>query len=269
MSLLDVLNKQQLLGRSTSFTQQAEQMKAALTGKEQAPESVQKTSVEEDIAKKQVVEEAQPVVQSIQAIQRKADLESQQIAQQRRQLTADYKQKENELISQVQRQSDQIFARVSEEYASLDVNRKVERLEQLSFLNNLADREYVAKMQIEGTKRRLDQESQWKQAAMYAAFEDQVDLLNEDINFKKLMEADDRTFKEMLAKIEPQAILESAIISYRSEQSAGAMRGIGEGIEKYGAKAYKGAVDWWNSEDTEVGVSGPGSGKIKEGDMKA
>jgi len=231
MSLLDVLNnKKDSLKNSTSFTQQAEQMKSALTGRESGQPAVQKSNVAEQITATGAVAAEKQVLGAAQATQKQADTQTAQIAQQQRLQSIDYQQKESELTAQAQRNFNTIYTKLSESYLDLDEASKEEQLEQLKFFHNLADRKYVDLIQLEGDRRRLDNDVQMKTALLYSTFDDQIDQLNSDVEFKRALAADERGWQEYLATIDPQAALEAALIKYKSEQAEKATIGMAKGV---------------------------------------
>lgn len=125
MSLLDVLNKKQSAAAGMSFTQQATQMKAALTGKEQESAPIEKSEIGEQVEKAKTTEVQKGLLQEAQTTQQKADMQSAEIQQSRRLLSNEYKQKEAEMVSQNQRQLNQVYTRLSQSYKDLDADQKI------------------------------------------------------------------------------------------------------------------------------------------------
>lgn len=129
----------------------------------------------------------------------------------------------------------------------------------------MSDRKYVDKIQIEGDKRRLDDAVQLKSAIMYATFEEQIDQLNEDTEFQRSLNADDRTWTEYLATIDPEAAIQASLMSYKSQQSQKAYEGMAEGVVTAG-KTYASSITPGTPEGTEIETAMPGeagSGVLK------
>jgi len=233
MSFLDIYNKQAGAAGASSFTDKAQAMKSALTGKEQAaPTGPAKSQVAEATATSAAGEEKKNLLQQAQGTQTKFEEQKASIAQTRQLTAQEYAQKKDEVVAQAQRQLDQIHAHLSDNIANMDVQQKEAAYEQMSFLNSLTDRRYADNMVREGDRRRLDDESQMKTATMYAAFDDQIDLLNKDLEFRKAINGDNNAFQEYLATLNPEAAIQAALTKFKSEQSQRAGEGMAAGVEK-------------------------------------
>ena len=242
MSFLDIYQQKQQAGLGQSFTDQANALKSALQGKETGAPAVKKSQVAEDVAQAQNVEQQKGAYQQAQQVQQKGVQEYAQIEQQKRLTSLDFKQKESDLVTQAQRQADSIYNNLATNFANLGADQKAAQLAQLEFLHNLTDRKYVDKIQLEGDKRRLDDQNQLKTAILYATFDNQMAQLNSDLEFKKALAADERTFNEYLATIDPRAAIKASLIEYSSKQSQAAAEGMASGVvsaaQKYG-ETYK------------------------------
>lgn len=82
-----------------------------------------------------------------------------------------------------------------------DFARAQAAAEQASFLTRLGNEKYINELQMEGKRARLDNEVDFKKAFKEQQYADTMDLLEDNIEFKKLMAADDREFEEQLAQI--------------------------------------------------------------------
>lgn len=259
MSLLDTLNKSQQLGGGESFTEQASQMKGALTGKAQPEaEGPAKSNVAEQVAVSQAQSEKQTMLDQLTSQQKSAQVEQTGIQQQQKLSEQELKQKETSIVMGAQRQFNELNRKFAEESSALTVEQKGAMLEQMAFLNNLSDRKYMSEVKNEGMRRRLDDQNQMKEALMYAEFDDMVTLLNKDLSFKKAMSADERTFNEYLSTISPEAAISAAVAMYNQQQSQKAFEGMTKGIAENTPKIMEAAPgvaqkveNWWNKSDPE------------------
>lgn len=231
MSFLDIYNKSQGAAGAASFTDQAQSMKSALTGKEQAaPTGPAKSQVAESVASSAAGEAKQDLLQQAQGTQTQFEEKKAEIAQTRQITAQEYAQKKDEVVAQAQRQFDAIHRDFSENIANMDAQKQEVVMDQMSFLHGFTDRKFADTMQREGEKRRLDNAVQMKIAQLYSAFDDYIDMLNKDNEFKKAMESDDRTFQEYIAKLGPEAAIQAALMQYKSQQSQAATEGMVKGV---------------------------------------
>jgi len=246
MSFLDILNKKQLVGGGQTATEQAGSFKQAIGGKETSAGGTPAASqVSENVATAQVSSQKKQLLQTAQTQQQKV---AEQFTQQQQVTRLDENeraQRRSELLSQNQQKIQQIHQRLSQAGSTMDDNEKEANLEQLSFLHGQSDRKWADSVVNEGTKRRLDDSNQMKEALLYATFSDNIDQLNSDNDFKRMLNADDREFQQSLARISPEYAIESALKSFSQEQSQRAYQGMVEGVQKntpaiaeYAAKKY-------------------------------
>jgi hypothetical protein len=232
MAFLDVFKQKQTAGFGRSFTDQAAELKQALTGKEAAPSTLATSNVGEQLAVAQTNEQQSQQINQAQQVQEKGALEHAQLQQQQNLINIDYRQKESDLVRQVQRQADQVYQKLSDNYSALRAEDKIASLQQLGFLQDLADRKYMSQIQLEGDRRRLDNASQQQEAMLYAAFEDNMALLNSDLGLKRALAADERVFQEYLATINPEAAIQAALTEYTSKQRQEATVGMAKNVSE-------------------------------------
>ena len=246
MSFLDLLNqqKQNQTGLGQTFTQQAEQMKTALTGKEVAPAPIQKSNLAEQTATAGALAATGQQLKQAQGVQQQADTQAAQIQQQRRMTSDEYQQKQSDLVAQTQRQFNIVYNKLSENYKNLDEQQQEQGISQLEFLHNLADKKYTDQIQVEGDKRRLDDQTQMQTAMLYATFDDSIDMIKQDEEFKRAFNADNRTFNEYIATILPSSAIQAALTQYRGEQSEKAAEGMARGISGSGKELGEGIYNY-------------------------
>jgi hypothetical protein len=194
-----------------------------------------------DVATQQVSSQKKDLLAQAQANQQEQKQKSIAIATADQLSKEQMTQRENTMLQNVNRQINDIHMKLQNQRADIDTDEHEAQLEQLSFLNNLSNRKWGDQVKMEGAKRRLDVETQMKEALLYANFDDMVSLMNADISFKNKMLADERSFQEYLATINPEAALAAAIQMQKDEQSTravqGAVAGVTEGAGQW-AKSF-------------------------------
>ena len=248
MSFMDVIqqNQQSTTGAGQSFTQQATQMQQALTGKSIAPASIQKSNIAEQTATDQAKTGMKQELTKAQGVQQEADLQTASIAQKDRENDAQYQRKRYALVSDSQHKLDEIYSQITQNYSELDQKRQASALQQIEFYTNLTDQKYMDQIQVEGDKRRLDDNAQMKEALMYATFSDNISLLKQNEDFQAAFNADDRSYNLYLAGIRPEFAIGLAVQEYKNQQSAKAIEGAGVAIASSAKGIGEGAVKWYN-----------------------
>jgi hypothetical protein len=121
----------------------------------------------------------------------------------------------------------------------LDLERQKAQVDQLTHLMRLSDDKYTTKLKFEGARNRLQNKVSFAEAAMQSQFENQLQLIKEDFEFKSLLRADARAFNIKLEGMGLQqalAILDSELAGARE---AAKYQAIGSGIEAGIAGAEK------------------------------
>jgi hypothetical protein len=236
-----------------SYTEQARGLLRAKTGKAVTSEG----PVASEIAETQA---SQAAGQAVQSALRGAGLQQQQ---QQEQLATIEQKSDQELenldlaltqqAKETQRRIDEAFTKLSQESSQLDAQKQAALYEQLGSDLALQNEKYIADLQNEATRRRLDDKAQADLALQSAVFSDMMDLLESDIEFRKALDADDRVFAEKMAQIDVDAALNIALQQMKTEAMASNYQQVASGVGKLGdwAASKEGQEtlkDWWNKE---------------------
>ena len=234
MSFLNIFNQSNLAGAGQTFTEQAQQTKQALTGKEATPGTAAP-------AASQVMEQAAGITAQK---QKQATLGQAQQAQQQagtafQQQQTDIKvaqdqrdQQMSQILSNNQQKINQIHQTLSEKGAQLGEQEYASSIAQLEFLHNQSDRKFADQCARDGEVRRLDDATQMKKALMFAAFDTQISQLQNNIKFNTAMQADERTFQQYLGTISPEMAIQVAVEEYKLKQSGLAVQGMVKGVSE-------------------------------------
>ena len=133
-----------------------------------------------------------------------------------------------------------------------DFQRAQASAEQASFLARLSNDKYINELQMEGARRRLDDNISFKKAFQEAQYSDMQDFLEDDLAFKTLMDADQRDFKEMIS----QMSVEDAMNIMNAQMAAGQQKQKWEGISKIASGGIAAWEKYDGGEAEEPGFEG-------------
>lgn len=143
---------------------------------------------------------------------------------------------------QAYRRINEIFDKVEENKSRLEQAQYKAQLEQAGFLYRLNNDKYMTRLKIEGRKNRLDSEIQFKQALQQAIFFEERSLLAESMEFRAIMNASDREFKEKTAMLDLDLAMRIADTEIQAANAKAKAEAIG-GIVSTGTSAFgKGAA---------------------------
>jgi hypothetical protein len=225
----------------TDRTQQIEALQQGQTGKAAQPSTGPRTST--------VAEQAALAANRAQAAQanltgeiQASALEQQEEAQQRQYNNQELAtiEKALDVKQSFANQSEAIMGNLERQGRELDVRRDGAKLEQLGFNIRLNNKEYIEQLQREGQMSRIDNAAQFEEELKRTIFSDQLDALNESLDMRRLIDADERQFQEGLAQISIDDALAMAGIQqqqFKSQQQAGMLNSLLQtgikGYEKY------------------------------------
>jgi len=236
-------------------------IQAGIAGQSIDPNAPAKSTVAADVATQQVGQQKKALLSQAQEVQQKQKTQAESIATTEQLSVDQMKQRENSMLQNVNRQINDLHSKLYNQRLDMNNDQQAAQLEQLTFLNNLSNRKWADTVKTEGAKRRLDNEGQMKEALLYANFDDMMGMLNSDIEFKKMINADERTFLEKLATITPQAALDAAVQIQKDANAAASIQGAVKGVTA-GAQtlAESGKPAEWLT--PAAPVQEPGSGVI-------
>lgn len=119
----------------------------------------------------------------------------------------------------------------------LDLNKDKSKLEQLGFSMRLSNDKYLNDLEKQARLANLSDEIQFEEEMYRSIFADEEELFRNDLEFRSLLNADERTFKDELAQISIDTALDLA----KAENRALSERQMWEGLAttaEAGAFAY-------------------------------
>jgi hypothetical protein len=259
--------QQSALANLGGTTQALRRVQQAATGR-----STQATgAIQEDVIPEQVALQEAEQMQRIQTAQEQqaiAGIQQKEQAQ-RQELKfglQDMEERETNAIQEMLNKTSAILQDFEQGKARLDNARDKSRMEQALFGMRLANKKYTDQLEIEGRKRRLDNAVQFKEALTEAMFKEEMNLLKDDLSFRRKMAADEREFEKMLAEVDLELAIKLALQEAEAVQIAqmttGAKAVVSGSIEGY--EAYNKAQGTQNgtqsTQATGTGTAGTGGG---------
>ena len=182
--------------------------------------------------------ELQEVAQQDQATKMKQAAQAQAQQQQFDQQTLQLKDQRANIQSNFNRQISGILQGFQQQGEQLDLTKRKAQVEQLGFLMRLGNDKYIDKLQAEGQRSRLDSSINFKEALQMSIFEDEIDLFNDDLEFRRLMAADEREFEKLVSTMNLDFAKSVARAEARQASTTMAFQGVSSLISG-GAKAVQ------------------------------
>ena len=189
--LLQAKSGKQVAGSGPAASSLAEQQAVTQTG--QQLEGVQRRGQLVGLQQQQTGE----------AQEQAADIQAKKLEQQKQQFRQQSDRKMSELESDKQQALEE-----------LDYKKSASATEQMGILNRLSSDKYTNQLQTEGAKRRLDDQGEFQISLQDSIYADMENLLKENLEFKSLINADDREFQKELQQMDintAMAIMRSQI----------------------------------------------------------
>lgn len=207
MALLDMVKKnlgQPAQAPELGAQEQLRTLAQASTGK--ASTGLSSTPKASNLGEQMAAQQTQ-VQSRIQAIQQQdiaaqlgqaEQVQKQQQQMQQRQLS----QQEIQMKTQAYQRLGSILDNFEQNKERLTLGQEKASVEQAGFLLRLSNDKYIDKLRIEGRKNRLNTQLAMKEALLQATMIEERALLENDLSFKRLMNAQRREFREELANID-------------------------------------------------------------------
>jgi len=226
MPFMDFLKKYQIptyeeataptaVGATKSFNTAAEKQAADLERAARG-EARQLATVEEQVAESK----------------KQRGLQSQQEIQGLRNEATSQKQKYIQAAGSIKSDLERNLTQISE-------REKMDRLEGAAQAARLADEKYSYQLADEAKRRRLTDARQFDIALKESIFDEEIDLMKNDLKFRQLMDADEATFQRMLADMDIDSAFALASQQRKDENRSQMISGATEVLSK-GASYYAG-----------------------------
>ena len=157
--------------------------------------------------------------------------EAQQAGQEQQQLN--FVEQGRQLQQGIAQQQAQLVNDLNQNLGQLDQQQQQHNIEQLGASLALQDEQYLHALQLEGSRRRLDNENDFKIELQASVFKDMEAVLSDKIELDNILKADAREFSEMLAKIDIQTAVDLAKDQARSSAFSGAVSAFGSAAGSY------------------------------------
>jgi hypothetical protein len=142
------------------------------------------------------------------------------------------------MLSERKLSEDSIWNNFERENKQLALRQDASSLEQLGFNLRLRDQQYVDQITRVGKLRRLEDENEFRNEFTRLQLGNNLNMFLDDLGFKEALYADQRTFEEMLARINPEMAMKMATDVMKDESTSQIFQGIGT-LASTGAKAYE------------------------------
>lgn len=243
MSLLDKI-RQSMSTQSTTpvvqdRTQQAQQMMQAKLGKAATTESTPRMSniAEMEVAGK-VAEEQRKLAEKGEISAQKVSQAEEKVEQKKLQGTQILNEERLNQVASYQNRADSIMGELERNKKQLDAKQYRAKIEQLGFNLRLQNDQYIDRLEREGVTARLHQESYMNEELLRTVFAEELDLYNNDLDFRSLVNAYDRDAEKALARIDINFAIELAKSSAKAEGTKMIFQGL--------ATATTGGISAWD-----------------------
>lgn len=131
----------------------------------------------------------------------------------------DNKAKLAELDDAFTRRSEEILNELSRADKTLDSERKTAKLEQLGFMLRLQDKDYLANLEREGARARLENQINYKEQLARDIFNEDLDAFKDEIMFREFINAEQRDFDDYLNQMDINSAMKVAKSKLKNEKS--------------------------------------------------
>jgi hypothetical protein len=162
---------------------------------------------QEDVAVTQAasasaMQQRKTILDAIQTQQTATAQEQEAQFQQMHEQDLQIKEQAADVRAKMQQRMSELLSEFSQQGAELDLSRQKAKAEQAGFLMRMGNDKYVAKLRAEAKRAGLINKAKFQEAAMETAFEQQADLMKQDLRFRSMLRADERSFNAKLAKMD-------------------------------------------------------------------
>jgi hypothetical protein len=227
-----------------SALEQTQQMAQAATGKaESGGVGVAVSNIGEQVATQEAAKQQQQLATQANAMENEQQLKEQEQYMQLHEQELDIRNQALNLKQQFNSRISQVLAEFREKGDELSIEKQKAQVDQITQMTRLLDDKYINNLKIEGTKNRLANKAAFAEAALDAAFDNQLALLQDDFEARSLLKANDRDFNIKLEKMGMATAMNVVNAEIEAAKTAQAWRAAGSTLEA-GISAYgKGMFD--------------------------
>ena len=251
MNLLDAIRKNQQQAQSPlgqpgqqlqqgGFTQAAQNLLATkATGKAVEPGAGQPATMNlgEQVAQQQAQTAQVEQAREAQLPNLIQEAEAQQTEFEGAQSNLELDEKYNQAQTNLLNQANRLLTSYETGQRQLDMTRKRADAEQLGFTLRLSNSKYLDNLNREARKNRLDNELKFKEALQRSIFDEELGMFQDNLDFRRMMNADERQFNDLLSQINIDFAMDMAKQDSAQANQEMMWRGI-SGVVGAGAEAY-------------------------------
>lgn len=233
MALLDDVKKSLQSGFKLPQFGQSEQlreMQRATSGKLAAETGPSAASLAEQVAATAAEQQRQEDV-----LQGK--IQAEQLSMQERAQQEEARQKSKQLDEQVlnakqdmQNKVSNILQEYTQRSGEIDMREESAKTQFALTMMRLSNDDYLDQLEVEGARSRLQEEASFQWELTQSIFEEEIDILKNDLSFRSAMAADDRAFKEYMAEWDIDNALQLALSDLQTQEKLAQYQALGEGV---------------------------------------
>lgn len=261
MALLDIVQRNLATAGTepvptTDQTGRARQLLAAKSGKVVSPGALApQSAIAESVANDQTRQQLETLKPAGQLAAARVGQQVQQLGAQETGARADLELRKAQTLQANSLRKQELLANAAREGRKLDFDRDAAKLEQIAHSMRLSDKRYLDTLEVEGQKKRLEDDLAFKEELQKSILGSNTSLLKQSLGNKSVLSASDREFQEALAQIDINAALQMASNEAKDARQAAMISGMGglasAGIQGYGAYS--------STKPGTPGVSGAGA----------
>ena len=228
MSLLDKMRKQFTTPAQSDDTQRVARLQEGMVGREVGPSSAPgQSTLAERIAQGQTRQQVEQAKQKAEIVgQQQATAEEAQL-QQFRDEDLSTVERAMDIKQSIAQKTDALLNGLKRQERALDFQKDAARLEQIGFDLRMNNKKYIDNLQQNAQRARLDDAAAFKEELQRAIFDDERELFDTSLEFKRLMDSEQREFMQELSNISLDAALELGKYEAKSASELGKWQGIG------------------------------------------
>jgi len=249
MALMDDIKKSLTSGFQLPQFGQSEQlrrMQRATSGKIAADEGPEAVSLAEQVAATAAKQQQEEDVLAgkVQAEQLAMEEKAQQEAA--RQKGAELDEKRLNMQQDLQNKVSNILQEYSQRVGEIDMREDSAKTQYVTTLMRLSNEDYIDQLEVEGARSRLQDQASFEWELTQSIFEDELDLLKNDLEFRSSIAAENREWKEYMAEWTLDQAMELALTDLDAAERLANVQAAGEAISGIARAATTAAskIDW-------------------------
>ena len=249
MALMDDIKKSLTSGFKLPQFGQSEQLRSmqrATSGKLAADEGPQAISLAEQVAASAAEKQRQEDVLAgeVQAEQLSMEEKAQQEAA--RQKGKELDEKRLNMQQEMQNKISNILQDYSQRVGEIDMREDSAKTQYVTALMRLSNEDYIDQLEVEGAQSRLQDQASFDWELTQSIFNDELDLLKNDLEFRSSIAAEDREWREYMAEWTLDQAMELALTDIDAAERLANVQAAGEAVSGVAraASTVASKIDW-------------------------